>query len=142
MSTSAAWGLCLGRSRGAEKLTSPWLTPLSSLASSAPSASRPGGVTGQPPDVLDGQGTAGVLPAAWEVGCPPHAPLHPTAVATRGRSHPRCASFSPRSYFKSAFPAPPLSRGLAGFVSTRLLKDNAQMGALVGGLGWAGRRAG
>lgn len=79
----------------------------------------------------------GVLPATWEVGCPPHAPLPPTSVATRGCSHPRCDLFSPRSYFKSAFPAPPLSRGLTGFVSMRLLKDNAQMGALVGGLGWA-----
>lgn len=39
------------------------------------------------------------------------------------------------------FPALLLSRGLDGFVSTHLLKDNAQMGALVGGLGWAGRRA-
>lgn len=95
---------------------------------------------GQPPEVRDGRGTAGVLPATWEVGCPPHAPLHPTGVAARVCSHPRRDLFSPCSYFKSPFPAPLLSRGLAGFVSTRLLKDNAQMGALVGGLGWAASR--
>lgn len=95
---------------------------------------------GQQPEVPDRWGTARVFSTTWEVGCPPHAPLRPTGVATRGCSHLRSAWFSPRSYFRSAFPAPPLSRGLAGFVSTRLLKDNAQMGALVGGLGWAAGR--
>lgn len=77
------------------------------------------------------------LPAAWEMGCPPRTPLRPTGVAVRSRSQLPSALFSPCSYFKSTFPAPPLSRGLTGFVSMCLLKDNAQMGALVGGLGWA-----
>lgn len=58
----------------------------------------------------------------------------------RGCSHLCSALFSPSSYFKSSLPAPLLSRGLVGFVSRHLLKDNAQMGALVGGLGWAARR--
>lgn len=91
---------------------------------------------GQPCEVSSRWGTAGLLPAAW---CT-YTPLRPTGVAARGCSHPRRDLFSPRSYFKSTFPAPPLSRGLAGFVSTHLLKDNAQMGALVGGLGWAAGR--
>lgn len=75
--------------------------------------------------------------AAGEGAAPaPH--LLPVGTAAGARSHPCPALFFPHSYFESSvFPVRPLSRGPAGFVSTRLLKDNAQMGALVGGLGRA-----
>lgn len=124
---------------------SPWLAPLSSLTCSPCLQSRRGNgaehTMGQPPLVPRRWGTAGVLSAAWVMGCPPQALFCPTGMAVRGCSHLCSALFSPHSYFGSMFPALLLSRGLDGFVSTHLLKDNAQMGALVGGLGWAGRRA-
>lgn len=92
---------------------------------------------GQPPQVPRQWGTAGVLSVAWVMGCPLHTPFCPTSMATRGCSHLCSALFSPHSYFRSMFSAPLLSHGLAGFVSTCLLKDNSQMGALIGGLDWA-----
>lgn len=78
----------------------------------------------------------------WQRSCPPLGrglPLPPTSSPLAPLPEPvptrALPCFFPRSYFKSSvFPVRPLARGPAGFVSTRLLKDNAQMGALVGGL--------
>lgn len=56
--------------------------------------------------------------------------------APRARSQHCSALFFPCSYFKRSFPAQSLSRGSTGCISTLLLKDNAQMGASVGGPGW------
>lgn len=86
---------------------------------------------GQPAKVPRSMGDSRVLPLVWERGCHPHTPLHPSLAL-------------PVHALPGFFLAPILSARshpalwLCWVCFQCLLKDNAQMGALVGGLGWAG----
>lgn len=87
---------------------------------------------GQLPKVPKSMGDSSLAPGVEEGLSSAHpAPAHPTVC-----SHPCSACFFPCSYFKRTLPS---RRALwpCWVCFQCLLKDNAQMGALVGGLGWA-----
>lgn len=87
---------------------------------------------GQPARVPQSMGDSRVLSPAWERGCHLHTLLHPTPCLFPSV----LCWFFPCSYFKHTLPS---RHALwpCWVCFQCLLKDNAQMGALVGGLGWA-----
>lgn len=88
---------------------------------------------GQLPKVPKLMGDSRVSPPVWERGCHLHTLLQPTPLFVPIHALP---GFFPCSYFKRTLPS---RRALwpCWVCFQCLLKDNAQMGALVGGLGWA-----